>query len=421
MSLSSILPDLSPWRSTRDFRLLWVQGLVTTFGSFMALVALPLQIKDLTDSPLAVGAMGAVELVPLIVFGLYGGALADAVDRRKVILLTEAGLGLLAAVLLMNALLPEPLLWPLYVVAAGVSALAGLQRPALDSLMARIVPHDQLIAATALNSLRWNVGAIAAPSLAGVVVAYAGHAPAYAVTVACFAVSVALCTRIAPAPPAHDAEKPSLRGLAEGARYAWSRPVLLGTYAIDMAAMFFAFPNTIFPFLAEELNAEWALGLMYAAGAVGSLLLSLTSGWTSRVKRHGLLVVFGAAGWGLAIMAAGWFANIWLVLVCLALAGAGDMLSGLGRSTIWNQTIPDELRGRLAGIEVLSYSVGPQLGQVRAGAAAGWTGTRTAIWSGGLACVASVAALTAVLPKLLSYDASTDEDAARRREGSVTG
>lgn len=419
MSLSSILPDLSPWRSTRDFRLLWVQGLVTTFGSFMALVALPLQIKDLTDSPLAVGAMGAVELVPLIVFGLYGGALADAVDRRRVILLTEAGLGLLAAVLLVNALLPRPLLWPLYVVAAGVSALAGLQRPALDSLMARIVPHDQLTAAAALNSLRWNVGAIAAPALAGLVVAYAGHAPAYAVTVLSFAVSVALCARIAPAPPAHDAEKPSLRGLAEGARYAWSRPVLLGTYAIDMAAMFFAFPNTIFPFLAEELDAEWSLGLMYAAGAVGSLLLSLTSGWTSRVRRHGLLVVFGAAGWGLAITAAGWFGNIWLVLVCLALAGAGDMLSGLGRSTIWNQTIPDELRGRLAGIEVLSYSVGPQLGQVRAGAAAGWTGTRTAIWSGGLACVASVAALTAVLPKLLSYDASTDEDAVRRREVSA--
>lgn len=421
MSISSILPDLSPWRSTRDFRLLWVQGLVTTFGSFMALVALPLQIKDLTDSPLAVGAMGAVELVPLIVFGLYGGALADAVDRRRVILLTEAGLGLLAAVLLVNALLPEPLLWPLYVVAAGVSALAGLQRPALDSLMARIVPHDQLTAAAALNSLRWNVGAIAAPALAGLVVAYAGHAPAYAVTVFSFVVSVALCTRIAPAPPAHDAEKPSLRGLAEGARFAWSRPVLLGTYAIDMTAMFFAFPNTIFPFLAEELDAEWSLGLMYAAGAVGSLLLSLTSGWTSRVRRHGLLVVFGAAGWGLAITAAGWFGNIWLVLGCLALAGAGDMLSGLGRSTIWNQTIPDELRGRLAGIEVLSYSVGPQLGQVRAGAAAGWTGTRTAIWTGGLACVASVAALTAVLPKLLSYDANTDEDAVRRRGVPTTG
>lgn len=413
--LSAILPDLSPWRSSRDFRLLWIQGLVTYFGSFMAMVALPLQIKDLTGSPLAVGVMGAVELVPLVVFGLYGGALADAVDRRKLILGTEAGLGLLAVILLVNALLPDPMLWPLYLVAAGVSALAGLQRPALDSLMARIVPHDQLTAAAALNALRWQLGAIVGPALAGLVVAYAGHAPAYAITVAGFVASVLLCLRLASAPPAHDAEKPSLRGIAEGARYAWSRPVLLGTYAIDLAAMFFAFPNTIFPFLADDLNAEWALGLMYAAGSVGSVLLSLTSGWTSRVRRHGLFVVFGAAGWGLAIAAAGWFSNIWLVLLCLAFAGAGDMLSGLGRSTIWNQTIPEELRGRLAGIEVLSYSVGPQLGQVRAGALAGWTGTRPAIWSGGVACVASVGLLAAALPKLLTYDAETDEDAVRRR------
>lgn len=413
--VAALLPDTAPWRASRDFRLLWVQGLVTFFSSAMAMVALPLQIKELTGSPLAVGAMGAVELVPLIVFGLYGGALADAVDRRRVILWTEAGLGLLAGLLLVNALLPEPMLWPLYVVAAGVSALAGLQRPALDSLFARIVSHEHQTAAAALNSLRWQIGAIAGPSIAGLVVAYAGPAPAYGVTIAGFAASVLLCRRLTPAPPAHDAEKPSLRGIAEGARYAWSRPVLLGTYAIDLAAMFFAFPNTIFPFLADELDADWALGLMYAAGSVGSLVLGLTSGWTAKVRRHGLLVAGGAAGWGLAIAAAGWFGNIWLVLLCLAFAGAGDMLSGLGRSTIWNQSIPEELRGRLAGIEVLSYSVGPQLGQVRAGAMAGWTGTRSAVWTGGVACVASVGLLCLALPKLLTYDSDTDEDSLRRK------
>ncbi|UAX56741.1 MFS transporter [Streptomyces sp. A144] len=412
--LASVLPDLAPWRSSRDFRLLWVQGLVTYLGSVMALIALPLQIKDLTGSPLAVGAMGAVELVPLVVFGLYGGALADAVDRRRVIVLTEAGLGLLALILLLNTLLPNPMLWPLYVVAAGVAALAGLQRPAMDSLLARIVPHDQLAAAAALNALRWQAGAIAGPALAGLVVAYAGNGPAYATTVVCFAVSVLMCRRLTPVPPHEKAARPSLRGIVEGARYAWSRPVLLGTYAIDLAAMFFAFPNTIFPFLADELDADWSLGLMYAAGSVGSLLVSLISGWVSRTRRHGLLVVFGAAGWGLAMAAAGWAANVWLVTVCLGLAGAGDMLSGLGRSTIWNQTIPDRLRGRLAGIEVLSYSVGPQLGQVRAGAMAGWTGARPAIWTGGLACVAAVGLLTAALPRLVAYDADTDEDARRR-------
>lgn len=410
-----LLPDLAPWRSSRDFRLLWVQGTVTVFASFMALVALPLQIADLTGSPLAVGAMGAVELVPLVVFGLYGGALADAVDRRRVIVATEAGLGLLALLLLLNALLPDPMLWPLYVVAAGVSALSGLQRPALDSLLSRIVPHEQQTAAAALNGLRWQIGSIAGPALAGLVVACAGHAAAYGVTVVGYVVSVLLCRGLSPAPAAHDADRPSLRGIAEGARYAWSRPVLLGTYAIDLAAMFFAFPNTIFPFLAAELDAEWSLGLMYAAGSVGSLVLGLTSGWTSKLRRHGLLVVAGATVWGAAIAAAGWFGNVWLVLLCLAVAGAGDMLSGLGRSTIWNQTIPEELRGRLAGIELISYGVGPQLGQVRAGTLAGWTGTRPAIWSGGLACVASVGLLCLALPKLLAYDAATDEDALARR------
>lgn len=418
--LRAALPDLAPWHSSADFRLLWGQGLITFFGSFMALIALPLQIKEMTGSPLAVGAMGAVELVPLVVFGLYGGALADAVDRRKVILGTEAGLGVLAVILLVNALLPDPLLWPLYLVAGGVSALAGLQRPALDSLLARIVPHEHLPAAAALNALRWQVGAIAGPALAGLVVAYAGHATAYAVTVATFTVSVVLCRRLTPAPPARDARKPSLRGIAQGAAYAWSRPVLLGTYAIDMAAMFFAFPNTVFPFLADDLHAPWSLGLMYAAGSVGSLVLGLTSGWTSRVRRHGLFVVFGAAAWGLAIAGAGLFGSVWPVLVCLGVAGAGDMLSGLGRSAIWNQTIPEELRGRLAGIEVLSYSAGPQLGQVRAGAMAGWTGTRSAVWTGGVACVASVALLTAALPKLLRYDSATDEDAVRRRDAAGT-
>ncbi|MER6776067.1 MULTISPECIES: MFS transporter [unclassified Streptomyces] len=413
--MSSLLPDLSPWRSSRDFRLLFFQGAVTFFTSFMAMIALPLQIKHLTDSPLAVGAMGAVELVPLVVFGLYGGALADAIDRRRMIMLSEAGLGVLALVLLVNSLLPNPLLWPLYVVAAGVSALAGLQRPALDSMMARIVPHEQMTAAAALNALRYQIGAIAGPALAGLVVACAGYPAAYGITLAGFVLSVILCTRLAPAPPSPDAERPSLRGIAEGARYAWGRPVLLGTYAVDLAAMFFAFPNTIFPFLADELDAVWALGLMYSAGAVGSLVLGMTSGWTSRVRRHGLFVVCGAAVWGAAIAATGWFTDIRVVLVCLAVAGAGDMLSGLGRATIWNQTIPEELRGRLAGIEVLSYSVGPQLGQVRAGTVAGWTGTRSAFWSGGLMCVAAVAALTVALPKLVTYDADTDEDALRRR------
>ncbi|OMI37857.1 integral membrane protein [Streptomyces sparsogenes DSM 40356] len=409
------MPDLAPWRSSRDFRLMWTAGLVTAFGSFLTMVALPLQIKELTGSAFAVGAIGAVELVPLVVFGLYGGALADAVDRRKLILLTEAGLGLLAALLLVNSLLPDPMLWPLYAVAALTSALTGLQRPAIDAVTARIVPHDQLTAAAALNSMRWQLSAVAGPSLAGVVVAYAGLPFAYGLDLLTFVVSVLLALGLTPAPPAHDAEKPSLRAIGEGARYAWRRKELLGTYAVDMVAMFFAFPNAIFPFLADELDAPWALGLMYAAGSVGSMAVSVTSGWASRVHRHGRMVVLSAALWGAAMAAAGWLPNVWLVLLCLAVAGGADMVSGLFRSTMWNQTIPDGLRGRLAGIELLSYATGPQLGQVRAGGMAALVGVRASVWTGGLACVASIGLLALALPKLMTYDARTDEHARRVR------
>jgi len=416
--LTQLLPDLAPWRSSRDFRLMWLAGVVTVFGSFLTYVAVPVQIKELTGSTLAVGAIGLVELVPLIVFGLYGGALADSVDRRKLIVYTEVALGLLSVLLLANTLVPHPAVWPLYVVAALTSALTGLQRPALDAIVPRVVPHEQLSAAAALNAVRWQVGAIAGPSLAGVLIAFAGLEWAYALDAVSFAISVGLGLGLRPSPAAHDAAKPSLRSIWEGGRYAWSRKELLGTYAIDLAAMFFAFPTAVFPFLADDLKAPWSLGLMYAAGTVGSLAVSLTSGWSSRVHRHGRMIVCAALAWGAAMAVAGWMDNVWLVLFFLAVAGGCDMISGIFRSTIWNQTIPDELRGRLAGIELLSFSVGPTLGQVRAGGMAALTGVRVSVWSGGLACIAAVGLLAGGLPKLMSYDARTDEHARALRESA---
>ncbi|MEU9119318.1 MFS transporter [Streptomyces sp. NPDC048506] len=414
--MTALLPDPAPWRSSRDFQLMWCAGAITVFGSFLTFVALPLQLKELTGSTLAVGALGAVELVPLVVFGLYGGALADAVDRRRLIVGSELALGLIAALLLLNSLLPHPLVWPLYASAAASSALTGLQRPALDAVVPRIVPHDQLAAAAALNSLRWQIGAIAGPALAGGLLAYTGTAWAYALDAATYAVSVLLSWRLAPQPAAHDAEKPSLRGIAAGARYAWSRKELLGTYAIDLTAMLFAFPMAVFPFLADDLHAPWAVGLMYAALPAGSLLVSLTSGWTSRVHRQGRAIALAAAGWGLAITAAGRLHDVWLVLLCLTLAGSCDMISGIFRSALWNQTIPDELRGRLAGIELLSYATGPQLGQVRAGGMAALMGVRASVSVGGLLCFAGVTLVALGLPKLRAYDSRTDEHARRMRE-----
>ncbi|MGW7409053.1 MFS transporter [Streptomyces sp. NPDC054833] len=414
--LRALLPDLSPWRASGDFRKLWMSGLISNFGSFLTFVALPVQMKELTGSAAAVGAIGAVELVPLVVFGLYGGALADALDKRKLIVWTEAGQGLLSAVLLLNALLPHPAVWPLYVVAALTSAVGSVQRPALDSLWPRIVAHEQLPAAAALNSLRWTVGGVAGPALAGVVVAYAGLGWAYAADLVTFAVSVVYVVRIAPSPASHEAAKPSLRSILEGARYAWSRKELLGTYVVDIAAMFLAMPLAVLPFLADELHAQWSLGLMYATVPAGALLVSLTSGWTSRIHRHGLMVVVSAAGWGLAVAAAGVSGSLWLVLLFLTVGGGFDMVSGIFRAAMWNQTIPDELRGRLAGIELLSYSVGPQLGQVRAGGFAAWAGVRAAVWSGGLACAGAVGLLALCLPGLMTYDARTNEHAVRLRE-----
>ncbi|MFI1345452.1 MFS transporter [Streptomyces lydicus] len=400
---------------------MWCAGAITVFGSFLTFVALPLQLKELTGSTLAVGALGAVELVPLIVFGLYGGALADAMDRRRLILWTESALGVIAVVLLLNSLLPHPLVWPLYATAAVSSALTGIQRPALDAIVPRIVPHDQLAAAAALNALRWQIGAVAGPALAGGLLAYAGVTWAYAIDAATYGISVLLAVRLAPQPASHEARKPSLRGIAEGARFAWSRKELLGTYAIDLTAMLFAFPLAVFPFLAEDLHAPWALGLMYAALPAGSLVVSLTSGWTSRVHRQGRAIALAAAGWGLAITAAGLLHDVWLVLLCLTLAGSCDMISGIFRSALWNQTIPDELRGRLAGIELLSYSAGPQLGQVRAGGMAALTGVRASVTAGGLLCFAGVALLALGLPKLMAYDSRTDEHARRMRERRAAG
>ncbi|MEU0205831.1 MFS transporter [Streptomyces canus] len=411
-----MLPDLAPWRASRDFRRLWYAGLISNFGSFLTFVALPVQLKDLTGSAAAVGAIGAVELIPLLVFGLYGGALADAWDKRKLIVWTEAGQGLLSVALLLNALLPHPAVWPLYVVAALSSALVSVQRPALDSLWPRIVAHDHLPAAASLNSFRWTVGGVAGLALAGVVVAYAGLGWAYGADLLTFAVSVVLVVRIAASPASHEAAKPSLKAIAEGARYAWGRKELLGTYAVDLAAMFLAMPLALLPFLADELDAEWSLGLMYASVPLGALLVSLVSGWTARIHRHGRMVVLSAALWGLAIAAAGIMSNVWLVLLFLTVAGGCDMVSGIFRGIMWNQTIPDELRGRLAGIELLSYSVGPTLGQVRSGGFAAWWGVRTSVWSGGVLCAGAVGLLALCLPKLMTYDARTDKHAAQVRD-----
>ncbi len=413
--LTRLRIDTTPLRSSRDFRLLFAGGSISRVGSMVTYVCLPFQVKELTGSFVLVGILGLVELLPLVVFGLYGGALADAVDRRRMVLLTEAAFLLMSGVLLTNALLPQPRLWPIYVFAFVGAAIDGLQRPSLDALLPRIVAHDELVAASALNGLSGSLATVAGPAFGGVLIATAGVWAGYAFDVVTFAASLVALTLMRAVPPPTGAEPPSLRGIGEGLAYAWSRKDLLGTYLVDLSAMFFAFPYALFPFVADALHAPWALGLLYSAGFVGGAIATATSGWTRRVHRHGRAIVYASALWGGAIALFGLSSNIWLALTLLAVAGAGDMVSGIFRQLMWNQTIPDEVRGRMAGTELLSYSLGPQLGQVRSSLVAQWTSLRVSIVSGGIACLAGAFVLAAALPSLWGYDERTDENAMRER------
>ncbi|MDA8436406.1 MAG: MFS transporter [Actinomycetales bacterium] len=408
--------DASPLRVSRDFRLLFAAGAVSYLGSMFTFVAVPLQAQQLTGSYVVVGLLGLVEVVPILVFGLWGGAVADHYDRRRVIIAAEIGAALCSMLLLVNALQAQPHVWVLFVVGALAATFDSLQRPSLEALVPQTVEHDRLAGAAALMSLRSSAGFILGTSIAGVVASYLGVAVAYAVDVVSFVVSVLLLLGVRPRGRVSEDGAPDLSAIAEGIRYAWGRKDLLGTYAIDTLAMLLAFPYAVFPFVAEKYGTPWALGLLYAAPSIGSVIASLTSGWTSRVHHHGRTIVVAAALYGLAIAGFGLAPSLALALAFLAVSGAFDMVSGIFRQLIWNQSIPDDLRGRLAGIELLSYAIGPQLGNARVSLVAQARGLTMSIASGGILCAAGVLALAAALPTLWGYDVRTSPhvDAVRR-------
>jgi len=400
--------DVGPLRRHREFRLLYVGQAVSFTGSMLTYVAIPYQVYALTGSTFVVGLLGFASLAPLLVTALIGGALADARDRRRLVLAADATLLALSAVLLVNALLGQARVWVLFLVAAGMSAAGGLQRPPLDALVPRLVSREELPAASALESLRGNAAQIAGPALAGVLIAGAGLAATYAVDVASFVVSLVALARMRAVPPPPDAAPPSLARIAEGWRYARSRQELIGTYAVDINAMLFGFPVALYPAVAQRLGGPEALGLLHAAGPVGALLFTVTSGWTARVTRHGRAVAVSAGAYGVAVALFGLSGSLMACLAALAAAGAADMASGIFRMTLWNQTIPDAMRGRLAGIEQLSWSIGPTLGDVEAGAVAAVTSVRTSIVSGGVLCLAGTVAIVALLPRFWRYDGALD-------------
>ncbi len=398
-----MLIDISPLRISRDYRLLFFGQLISAFGTAMTFVVVPVQVYQLTGSTLLVGLLSASEFVLILLMAFVGGAYADFIDKRKMLRLTEIGQTLVTILLVINATLPRPQIWLLFVGAALHAGLAALQRPSFESMLQKIVPLELMSSVSALNSLRWNVTTILGPSLGGIILARYGATFAYSLDLVTFAASLTAVFLIrSVAAPSQTEDRPTLKSVVEGLHYAWRRKEILGTYLIDMNAMFFGMPTALFPAMAANFGAG-TVGFFYAAPSVGALVATLTSGWASRVSRHGLFVAIAAALWGVAMIFFGLVQNLYLALFFLALAGGFDMISGVFRMTIWSQTIPHHLRGRLAGLEMISYTSGPKLGDAEAGLVATLFSVRTSIVSGGILCVVGTAIISALIPQLIRY------------------
>lgn len=395
--------DISPLRKNRNYRYLFIGQFVSFIGTMMSLVALPYQVYKLTESTLAVGLLGLVELAPLLLTAFIGGVLADTMDRRKLLLWAEFGMACGCLLLVINAVLPEPQVWVLFVVAGLMSALNGFHRPALDAMTPRLVTHDQIQAVSVLSALKYNIGAIGAPAVAGLLISTLGISWTFAIDFSTFLISLWALSKIKNMEPLEQTDPPSLKSVTEAIRYAINRPELLGTYIVDIVAMIFGMPNALFPAVAEAMGSVKMVGWLYSAPAIGALIATLLSGWTKKIKSHGQAVAYSALAWGFAIIAFG-IAQQWVwVIFFLAIAGAADCMSGIFRTTIWNQTIPDRIRGRMAGLEMISYMSGPLLGNAEAGLVASMTNTQVSIISGGILCVIGVVLCVFLLPGFWKY------------------
>jgi Arabinose efflux permease len=398
-----MLLDISPLKVSRDYRLLFFGQLISFFGSMMTFIVVPWQMFQITRSSEMVGYLYLAEFVPMVCLAFVGGALADALDKRKMLRLTEIGQTVVTAILLINALLPDPRIWVLFFSVALHAGFAAIQRPAFESLIQRIIPNELMVAVMALNSIRYTVGAIVSPAIAGIIATQLSPSVAYSIDLITFAASLAAVFMIRAVPSPENAERPSWESVKKGWKYAIGRQDLLGTYLIDIAAMFFAMPQALYPALAVTFGDKY-VGFFPASLAAGALLASLTSGWTRNIQRHGVMVTAAAILWGVAIIFFGLSDSIVLALLFLAAAGFFDMISGIFRGAIWNQTIPNFLRGRLASIEMISYLTGPMLGSAKMGVVAEQFGVKAALVSGGVLCVVAVAATALFLPQFIKYD-----------------
>lgn len=395
--------DLSPLKRNRDFRYAYFGQFISFFGTMMSWVALPYQIYHLTNSTLAVGLLGIVELVPLLLTAFIGGALADVLDRRKLLIRAEIGMAIGCLCLVVNAMASHPQLGLVYLIAAILSALSGLHRPSLDALIPRLVSHEEIQSTSVLVMFKSTVGMIGGPAIAGICIASLGLAWTYALDFFTFIFSIASLMQIKSIVPPENQEQPSLKSVVVAIRYAVSRQELMGTYVVDFVAMVFAMPNALFPAMAVMLGGTKALGWLYAAPAIGALVITVFSAWTKKIKRHGAAVAIAAILWGSAIACVGLFNHLLMIVFFLMLAGAADSVSGIFRTTMWNETIPDKLRGRMASLEMVSYMSGPLLGNAQVGFLASMTSTQIAILIGGILCVVAVCLSIFLLPAFWKY------------------
>jgi MFS family permease len=380
---------------------------VSDMGNEITFVTIPFQVWDLTGSTLAVGLLGLCDLVPLLFMPVIGGMVADTFERRRMVLTANAILTGLSVVLIVNALRPEPALWVLYVVATLNSALWGLYSPAVRAWPARLVDKDLLPSAFALEAAYYNVDGLIGPAVAGVLIQLFEPAGAYLVDFGTFFVALLALSRMQPSPPADDSPPAGWRAIRDGLRFLKGKRVLQSTYTIDLNAMIFGMPLALFPAVADRLGIGPAgLGLLYAAPAAGSLLASVFSGSLKHVRRQGRAILVAVAVWGLAIVGFGLSTTVWLSLVMLAIAGAGDMVSGVFRTTIAQTVVSDEMRGRLEGMGLTVWTTGPALGNVEAGVVASILGVPFSIVSGGIACVLGVVGHAVGVPRFRDYDAA---------------
>lgn len=399
-----MLLDLSPL-ARRDFRLLFLGQLVSVFGTMMTLVAVPYQVWTLTHSALLTGLLSGAQLVPIVGTALVGGALADAMDRRRLLLVSEALLALTSLALAVNAFLPDPSVWSVFVLSAIASAFNGFHRPALDALTPRLVSPEQIPAANALSGLRGTLSLVGGAAAGGAAIASLGVPATYLLDAASFGISLLALWAIRGMGAPEKAEKPSLARIAEGLRYARSRQELLGMYVVDLAAMIFGMPSSLLPALADGWGGARALGWLNAAPFIGATVVTLVSGFTRRVNRWGAAVALSAGLWGVSIVLFGLSTSFLPAVLFLGLSGALDMVSGLFRMRISNETVPDGLRGRIAGLELVSYLSGPLLGNVEAGVVAHFWSVRASVIAGGIACVVAVALVVLKLPGLWRWSA----------------